>query len=292
MTNDETGRIGDLTSSSPSQRATIAGWLVRHPHEISSRELMRALQEENVPQIRKILLQILAARQSPTVPNTHPASGYMAESSSQPSITEQIDVAALIRHELSPPVGWIRAAADVEIQDFGSSKTNEAVRKLQRRIDGLVAMIKSGEDLNLQRFSLPYLLIENWPDSRTPPNLTSPIESANVEIETDEGLFALLVSNAFQNAIDASLEATGKPRVEINWGFTDQNYWVRITNPFSGEQLSLSEVAGVGSSSKMAHQGQGMALIQRVAKRLGIAVGLEGHSGTASFTMSGTLPNG
>ena len=113
-----------------------------------------------------------------------------------------------------------------------------------------------------------------------------------VDIETDEGLFSILLSNVFQNAIDASLDTSGSPTVQISWGYTDLNYWVRITNPFRGERFVLDDVLAVGSTSKMSHQGQGLALVLMVAERLGISVTLEGQSGVASFALSGTRPHG
>jgi len=170
--------------------------------------------------------------------------------------------------------------------------TNDAVRKLQRRIDGLVAIIKSSEELNLRRLSLPHLLSENWPDTRTAPAVAPSAEVASIDIETDEGLFSMLLSNVFQNAIDASIDATGKATAQITWGFTDQSYWIRVTNPFKGDRFALTDVVDVGNSSKLAHQGQGLSLINTVAARLGLSINLDGASGTASFSLSGPRPHG
>lgn len=254
---------------------------------------MRALQTETVPQVRRLLLQVLDSRQradhgTADVPS---AAVLSAPETAEPSGSAQLDIASLIRHELAPAVGWIRLAADSEISSFGQSKTNGAVRKLQRRIDGLVAIIKSSEELNLKRFSLPHVLLENWPDAHSDPAISPRPDEKSIDIVTDEGLFSVLISNVFQNALDASRDAQGDASVQISWGYTERNYWVRVTNPFRGDRLSLADVAPVGSSSKMAHQGQGLALIQTVASRLELAVNLEGASGTASFSLSGTRPD-
>lgn len=257
---------------------------------------MKALQNETVPQVRRMLLHVLDSRQKTTGPSRGNAAMASRATDEPPSsdtaVPEQVDIAALIRHELSPAVGWIRLAADSEIESFGTSKTNEAVRKLQRRIDGLVAIIKSGEELNLRRLSLPHVLTENWPDTHTAPTVTPAADEASIDIETDEGLFSMLLSNVFQNAIDASTDATGEAVALITWGYTDKNYWVRVANPFKGNRFALSDVVDVGNSSKMTHQGQGLSLVQTVANRLGLAITLEGASGTASFSLSGTRPHG
>ena len=282
-----------LGSTAPSDRARAAGWLVQHPESITTRQLMQALQTETVPQVRRILIQVLDSRKKLAAPSR--GNGVVPLSAIGPgdaAVSEQADVGALIRHELAPAVGWIRLAADSEIDSFGSSKTNDAVRKLQRRIDGLVAMIKSGEELNLRRLSLPHVLIDNWPDTHTTPMIMPSADEASIDIETDEGLFAMLLSNVFQNAIDASTDATAGATVQITWGYTDQNYWVRVANAFKGDRFTLANVSDIGNSSKMAHQGQGLSLIQTVATRLGLAISLEGVSGTASFSLSGTRPHG
>lgn len=297
MTSETPQELSGLTSAAPSHRANAAGWLVQHPQAITTRALMNALQNETVPQVRRLLLEVLQSRQRPTdiAPGT---SGLASQAtdlttvSGHIPVSEHVDIAALVRHELSPAVGWIRLAADSEITSFGNSKTSDAVRKLQRRIDGLVAIIKSSEELNLRRFSLPHILIENWPDAGTVPAVIPSAEEDAIDIETDEGLFAMLLSNVFQNAIDASIDATGEAQTQVTWGYTDLSYWIRVANPFKGDRFALADVLDVGRSSKMAHQGQGLSLIKIVADRLGLAITLEGASGTASFTLSGPRPHG
>lgn len=296
MTAEIPSELQGLTSTAPSDRAKAAGWLVRRPQTITTRALMNALQTETVPQVRRLLLQTLESRQR-QADNSRgdlgvtPQDADTRASGIDVAGSEQVDIAALVRHELSPAVGWIRLAADSEIESFGTSKTNDAVRKLQRRIDGLVAIIKSGEELNLHRFSLPHVLAENWPDTGTALVVTPSAGEDAIDIETDEGLFAMLLSNVFQNAIDASVDATGQVNTQVTWGYTDQSYWVRVSNPFKGNRFSLADVLDVGSSSKMAHQGQGQSLIKMVADRLGLSITLEGVSGTASFSMSGPRPH-
>jgi len=296
MTAETPDELQGLLSTTPSNRARAAGWLIQHPEAITTRALMNALQTETVPQVRRLLLQVLESRQSLTDSMRRGSLAGSQAVDAQPvrsngTAPEHFDVAALVRHELSPAVGWIRLAADSEIESFGTSKTNDAVRKLQRRIDGLVAIIKSKEELNLHRLSLPHILSENWPDTRTQPSVVPSGDVASIDIETDEGLFSMLLSNVFQNAIDASIEATGEPVAQITWGFTDQSYWVRVTNPFKGDRFALADVVDVGSSSKMAHQGQGLSLIKTAAARLGLFITLDGVSGTAAFSLSGPRPH-
>lgn len=287
---EEGAAVDRLASSSPLERARVAAWLLAHPDAITTRELMQALQLETVTQIRRSLLQVLEARQRGSLGPGRTADGPASHEGTETPLPTfgSGDIAALVRHELSPAVGWIKLAADSEIDGgFAGSRTDQAVRRLQLRIDGLVNLIKSQTHLTLTKVALPHVLVESWPDPRSHPSLAPDAPKESIEIETDQGLFALLLSNVFQNAIDASIEATGDVRTDVLWGFTDTSYWVRITNPFSGDRLSLSDVLADGSSSKTGHQGKGLPLVRDVAARLDIAISLEGASGSASFTLTG-----
>ncbi|WP_162251535.1 MULTISPECIES: ATP-binding protein [unclassified Nocardioides] len=275
-----------LRSLAPSDRARHAAWLLQNPRDVTTRELMEALQHESVPRLRILLLEVLEARQHETT-SAALDRDVSPDAVASAALLPELDIAALIRHELSPAVGWVRLAADGEIENFHGSSTDKAVRKLQRRVDGLVALIKSSTALNLRDVELPAVFLDYWPDAATVPRIEVSSDIGSIEVQTDEGLFSLLMTNVFQNAIDAAAEVSERGEVTVVWGCTDHNYWVRVSNPFDGDRLALSDVLQVGNSSKPAHQGQGLALIQMAAQRLGIAINLEGQSGTAAFTLSG-----
>lgn len=294
MTSSSEDLVAALSSESPSQRAGAAMWLISHPEQISTRDLMRAMQAETVPQVRLALVEVLERRQKSSLNQSEGStSAAQGEQSILSASSEGTgDIAALIRHELAPAVGWIRLAADAEIEDFASSRTNDSIRRLQLRIDGLVTLIKSRTELDLRLVDLPRALLDNWPDPNSRPRITPDPRDSSVEINTDESLFSLMIANIFQNAIDASIDATGQAEVDVAWGATDQNYWVRVSNPFRGDRLSLDQVAHDGLSSKAGHLGKGLALIRTVSARLGIGVALDGASGTAAFTLRGEQGGG
>lgn len=279
-----------IHSKSPSERAGAAAWLVQHPEAIQTRELVRALQEETVPRVRRLLIEVLEARQRRSLRSTS-SSADPAESPSPDVIKrrEAPDIAALIRHELSPAVGWIRLAADDEIPNFSTSKTNEAVKRLQRRIDGLTAIIRSESAVSPSVLTIPDAIYDCWPDPSNAPSIEPQLGSASIDITTDDGLFALFFSNILQNAIDASVDAVGSPQAAITWGHTGQSYWVRVTNPFRGDRFTLDEVVDLGRSSKTAHQGHGLDLVRRIAERLDLSISLDGVNGVASFVVTGGI---
>ncbi|WP_162239817.1 GHKL domain-containing protein [Arthrobacter sp. Leaf137] len=276
--------LKDLSSSSPTDRARAAIWLKQNPNEVSTKELMKALQVETVPRIRQSLNAVLQARQNSnsstlrkdTIAN--PPSGSPAT---------RLDLAGTLRHELAPAIGWLRLAADKEIADFTNSETNAAIKKLQRRIDGLVTLIKQDDKPTQRRVGLFDLLVANWPEEKVLPTWAPDSDPAGQEIETDDSLLSLVLSNAYQNALEAAKEAGRPSSVDVSWGFTNDRFWIRISNAFAGNSFTLQDVLHVGATSKPAHQGQGLALMSLATSLLGLAFNVEGRSGLATVSISG-----
>ena len=55
------GHLAGLSSKAPSERARAATWLLGHAQDISTSGLVQALQAETVPQVRRVLLEVLEA---------------------------------------------------------------------------------------------------------------------------------------------------------------------------------------------------------------------------------------
>lgn len=276
-----------LLSSSPHERAAAINWLRQNPSSITIEVLMNALQRESIPRLRRGLDEIIASRDNQTVkPQVNKAS---LEGKADTQDVFDVDLAGIIRHELSPAVGWIRLAANDEVQDFNSSRTNKAVRQLQKRIDGLITLVKATAPLDVSRIVLREALVDNWPVSTEGPTMRPEVGQSAMEIETDTGLFYLILANAYQNAIDASVEATGRAAVDVSWGRLEDQFWVRITNPFAANGFTFESVVGAGSSSKASHQGKGLALMRTAASRLGMSFHVSGSSGLATARLSGRI---
>ena len=293
MSEDDQDGIG-LFSKSPTARAKAVTELRRDPFSISSRDLLQALQRETVPRLRLALNEILESRKktSDRRLNTRPHVDY----SKLDRVSEDgaSSVGSLARHELSPAIGWIRRAANHEIPNFQESATNVAIGKLQRRLNGLIALTKSGTALQIETVVLAELLTECWPDPNTGPRLQhgGRSDSSALQIDTDVSLFSAMLSNVYQNAIDAAAESQKSDPVQIAWGRSQESFWVRISNPFVGQRFSLADVLTGGLTSKTGHQGQGLGVITASARQLGLSFDVAGESGTAISTIQGKLTNG
>jgi signal transduction histidine kinase len=286
----ESQYLDQLFSQSPNDRARAINWIRRNPGGISSADLMKALQVETIPRLRRGLNDAL--RTMKTGPQLVPVEAARVSNDYPKQEGNPLDVVGLIRHELSPAVGWIRLAADVEILDFDNSQTNVAVRRLQKRIDGLVALIKQSGSLAISRIVLGEALLYSWPDPEIAPVLIPEDDQGQLEVETDESLFYLVLANAYQNAIDASREATGKSDVSVAWGRLGDQFWIRMTNPFAGNSFTFESILGEGKSSKDSHQGKGVSLMQMATLRLGLSFKISGQSGLATARFSGRVSRG
>lgn len=274
-----------LNSQSPSERLRAAAWIKANPEVVDARVLIRAMQRESVPQIRQVFNDVLATRETLTaaMATDRPKDGV------SPSRGDIPELARLIRHELSPPIGWIRKAANREVTDFSRSATSDAVNRLERRIDALIALIRAGSDLELVECDLESALRECWPDTATEPRFVpSPdLGEHKALVVTDVGLFEILLANVYQNAIDASMETDEERPIEVNWSVVGERFWVRVSNPFAGTQFDVQDVETTGISTKSGHQGIGMALIKTATEKLGYGFRIAGRSGVATFTLTG-----
>jgi hypothetical protein len=285
--------LHDLESQSPIRRARGAAALAADPSEFSTAKLIQLLQLEPVPQIRAVIMQTLKARSASPRANSELRPALSEESEHELARVQELpggaEAAALIRHELSPPIGWIRLAANEEVDNYASSATADALERLQRRVAGLIAYLSAQHPSNFKRVDLTEALHANWPDPFTYPDFIQQSEPGPLPIDTDEGLLALLLANVYQNAIDAQRNAASSKPVQVAYGHTRDAYWVRIINVFKGARFEYAELEGVGSTSQASHQGLGLATIRNAASQLGIVVTLIGDGGVATFTLSGKL---
>lgn len=287
MNDDEI--INALASTSPSARARAALELKATPSSVQSLVLLKAIQAETVPRIRETLNEVLELRQRfGTGDNSHVEDVQAAALEVEQAPTFP-DIGRTIHHELEPAIGRLRSAANREIESFATSRTNTAIVKLVRRVEGLVALFKTRQDLEIREFDLGDLVVSSWPDSEGRPTMSGPAVAASAAIQTDEMLFCLLLANAFQNALDAASEIGEAHEVRADWGVAGERYWVTITNPFQGHHLNGVTVEGTGSTTKIDHQGHGLSLMKVAAELLAITFELRGDSGIATFALAGSV---
>lgn len=280
--------FGELIDGAPSQRAHAAFSLLDDPYSITSSQLTIALQKESVPQIRKVLDRVILKRKALSpIDDSHRSQSSSA--SLESGRFDAGEIASVVRHELSPPVGWIHLAAVDSVSEYENSELQRAIVRLERRIDGVVAFFRSHDTLQTSSIDLKEALVEAWPSNVPMPDVLCDEEVGGVSLITDLPLLSILLSNVLRNAVDASIATCGEARITIEWGKSDRSFWLRVTNPFDGDHLNIGDVRDPGSTSKIRHQGRGMALITSISARLGFESELEGVNGSATFRLRGKI---
>lgn len=286
-----------LTSPLPSQRMKAAMWLLNNPPKEHSPWITDALSKEVVPRIRVILEQItdecVPVNVDAHISAEHPGStGRELREPDQDSTLNYL--ASLIRHETEPAIGWIRHAANAEIEDFTTSRTNQMIQALRNRILGLAAIADASRAPLLQPISLHECIRSAIPVDVDQSMLEiddGPTESDRT-IQSDHGLLSLIIGNAIQNAIDASSRiADNKSAILVNSGMNDSNFWLTITNRFSGQSFRLAEVSRPGLSSKGTRRGLGVESMRLASNRLGYSLDLNADGGIAVFMLKGPHRN-
>src|SRR4051812_23556898 len=97
---------------------------------------------------------------------------------------------------------------------------------------------------------------DSWPDITSAPRFSPApdLVGRRVNIQTDIGLFEMLLANAYQNAIDAALEVEDAAPISISWSEVGGRFWIRVSNAFSGSQFDIQDVQATGISTKTGHQ--------------------------------------
>jgi signal transduction histidine kinase len=278
-----------LSSGLPSNRMRAAQEVLEGSPDPSLRPvLVEALTREEVPRIRQVLASAIEALGAAA--HAPPSPTAQAEERSVDKAADILDeLAGMIRHETQPAIGWVRLAASRELSDFDASATNAAIEALRRRVDGL-ATLTAAHRLPIRRLVSLSELISERVQGEHPGSLFAieRFDEVEDEIFTDPGLFELLVSNALQNAVDASRDIPREnAQIVIATGVSDRRFWVTITNRFLGATFDYSSVAATGRTSKKGHRGLGTRVMELAASRLGYEFELRAVGGTATFSLRG-----
>lgn len=279
--------ISGLLSTHPTERARILDDIEATLTVQELPSLRRALQNESVPSLRRRIASAIARLESAQVSTVEKISNDLNDLH---EILEE-NAVSWIRHELEPAIGWLRLAANNEIQGFPASETNRAIEALRRRLDNAEALLRATAPPKFVEVSL----FEAVGVAVAASGLDTSKVSINVERDwpddfiTDVRLLELIIQNAVANALDGILQLPnpGERAVHISGAVTTDRFWLRISNQFAGSEFAMAEVAGVGVTVKLGHQGQGMSLMRHAARRLGYQLRVEGTAGVAEMVLTG-----
>ncbi len=286
---DERHALAGLMSLAPSHRMRAALWFNSSATREHLEALSRAAADETVPAIKRLLREVVERTESVT-------GGAPTDDGIDTDLDAQLvldDLAGMIKHEMEPAIGWVRSAANREIDGFSSSRTNTEIEKMRRRLNGLISLAEASRPPRFERVTLVELLTECQPPETAQPSIISdPLDNLDSQLETDRGLMNVLLTNVMQNAYEALELVTDDAQVTINCGTTEYSFWINITNRFRGPAFNFEDVAATGVSTKQDQRGLGMTIVRMAADRLGYEVSLTGAASVATFSVRGARKHG
>lgn len=243
--------------------------------------LTGAIERETVPAVRHLLEAAVRRAQQ----DSEPASVYQPDA--VPASTDILDaLSGLIRHETEPIIGWIRRSAAREIgAGYQESETFKNIDLLRRRLLGLETLAAAHRLPRYSRASLVSLIVDCQPNG-FPDEVVEANGGDDDSIDTDPGLFSIIVGNALLNAQEASIGLPGAP-ILVRHGVSDRHFWVTVSNRFQGQAFEMEHVAQTGASTKDSHKGLGVSAMRMAADRLQYVFTLQANGGTVVFSLRG-----
>jgi signal transduction histidine kinase len=278
-----------LSSPSPFERQKAATWFAINDQEGDSSFIAAVIQRESVPSIRRLLLRALANRQATRDPLTDGAAvpdghGNGSVDGRRPELITQ-DLSSMIWHELSPPIGWLASSLREESEFYEDGAAWRALQSLERRLEGLISLIKLEEPLSLSHIKLSKAVVDAWPSGKAVPEIRWESGADDTEIKTDRGLYNTVLANLFQNALDAAVPGTP---IVIRVGVVGERFWIRISNHFNGISFEMKNGRDV-VSTKSIQRGRGTGYVFLAAGKLGLEVTIRGQSGIAIASVVGSV---
>ncbi|MFT4468528.1 GHKL domain-containing protein [Arthrobacter sulfonylureivorans] len=275
-----------MASNLASDRAKAVADALRDDVQLPIDVLIKALENETVPIVEKRLRKLLNVRPK-NAPVREPL--RVEESSEIHELHELLENASsIIRHETEPVIGLLRSAASKEVIGFESSQTNTRIEILRRRIASVALLLQINRPIQYEEVHLPNFLAEILETySSESVRVGAFTEYGRDRITTNPNLLRLVLDNALRNAVDASSEVGTSAYATVSCEQTDVDFWIKISNPFSGDKLERSDVIDLGRSSKGSARGTGMSLIDIALRRMDYDWNLVGRSGIAHFTIWG-----
>jgi hypothetical protein len=282
----ESEALQAILDTAPFTRIQAAQWLAEHASPEARLPLTNALNRETVPQVRRHLNEALARAMGSGGPAPAPSTGGVNTSDRELLIY----LGGLIHHETEPAVGWLRLAAEEEIRDFADSETSSAIETLRRRINGVAAIARVNKPPEIRRVSLSGLVEAEVPrsSSRARAVTFASLEGED-DIDTDPDLMSTMLGNAIVNGLHAATKAgvLEADAVVIEAGISDRDFWITLTNRFAGSSFEMSEMGGIGTSTKTGGRGLGLLAMRTAAERLGYFINVSGAGGIATTAIRG-----
>jgi signal transduction histidine kinase len=283
--------VGNLESPDSLVRLEAARTLVEKGLPKDRGALGRALTREHDPWVRRELgLAIRAIARSR--PRNEVAELTVEARVDQLRATVTEELSELLLHEIRPLVGAAKLAARGEVDPYETSETKRALDRLSDLLEALGHLNRAAmapvsvDDFDIAEVAAQLLRSLVGPDCDIERLLAGPQPAP---VSMSRALFETIVMNGLRNALESVKqrgEAGPCEGVVVNWGTTDSDYWLTVTDDGVGLPDSSDQFFEVGHSSKPkdTNFGLGLAIARRAARSMGGDVNLrQAEAGGAVF---------
>jgi len=257
-----------LESTSPHDRLRAARSLLATATRSDERILGAALAAESVSWVRTAIERVLD-RLRDVAPATTAAPREDTQSVLDDTVLRALKLKASeelfssLVHEITPRIGFIRNAAKREIGvGFDHSDTKVRIEQLEDLMSLLVEFRGVSQQAKFAQFDLAELIDGAVTDVGFPN--TGKAGPRPLLVIGDQRRVRLAVINGLKNGAE-SIQTLGNldGRIVINWGISDNGYWISIVDEGVGIRGNVEGMFGLGSTTKAHHFGMGLPLARQ-----------------------------
>lgn len=189
-------------------------------------------------------------------------------------------VGGVILHEMEGHLGRAALYASREVNDYALSKTKAEIEALRNIFRGVSQMVAASKPAQPAEIDVSRLISESAASIVGDISLIGPRPFLAI---ADVTLLGMAITNGLKNAIEATSAVTEPHPVVVNWGTTDQDYWITILDKGMGITGSEKSKFRMGTSTKSGHSGFGLAVAERVIQAM------NGHVSLSSLSEGGAV---
>lgn len=262
----------DLVNGNPRVRLDAARFLARHAVADDHPLLMSALKSEDVAWVRNALTTALRrlAPGSAEGESTGTVGYDLDLEVAELRADAQVLITGQLLHELEPLVGILRVRLLSEWPGFATSKSDEAMERVERFLESLRALNTASRVPTIEEVPLRTAMDELVEELAAPESVSVGAAGPELTVSSNKTLLQLIVRNGLRNALDVTDVDKGD-RVAVSWGPTNNGgFFVSVVDRGPGPPQGAQMYAFVmGTSSKTGHLGMGLAIAKQAAEALG-----------------------
>jgi signal transduction histidine kinase len=188
------------------------------------------------------------------------------------------EVTSQILHEVEPLVGVLSVYASSEILNYADSKTKQQIERLNGLLDAIGEVRRASSPAAYGQFDLAEM-INRCAESH--------FESTGVSVQIagpdpfitlgDRSRVEVAFDNGLRNASDATLGVEPpelREPITVNWGATDDEYWIAILDYGTGLKGNTHRMFDFGTTTKKKHFGVGLPTARQAIASLGGVISL------------------